>query len=137
MMHDMVKYLMAICMCVCIYIYIYIYTHTVIWPEGSGKNQQIQNTDSKFSHHKICIRNAKMPNVNKNNCAGHSLIIFIYLFTHLFIYLVMYLFILLIIYSFIHSIILAFNYSFIYLFIHSFIYSFIVFILFIYLDIFR
>jgi hypothetical protein len=28
-------------------------TYTVIWPERSGKNQQIHNTDSKFSHLKI------------------------------------------------------------------------------------
>jgi len=76
--------------------------YTVIWPEGSGKNQQIQNTDSKFSHHKICIRKAKMPTINKNImldnvCPSIYLsILFIYLFIYLFIH------------SFVHSLLRSF-----------------------------
>jgi hypothetical protein len=54
-------------------------TYTVIWPEGSGKNQQIQNRDSKFSHHKICNRNTKMPTIN-NNIMLDTAYLFIYLF---------------------------------------------------------
>jgi hypothetical protein len=85
-------------------------TYTGIWPEGSRKNQQTQNTDSKFSHHKICIRNAKMPTtrINKNIMLDTVYLSIIYLYIYVLIniyylvkYSVIYLFIYLLIYFFI------------------------------------